>query len=458
MRSHVLVFMSIIGLGMLGFSTRATEAYNAGPGSILVDYWRGIGGGAVADLTHSPDFPDQPDDFTFVTTFEIASNQDDNFGTRVCGYVVPPETGNYTFWIAADDSGELWLSSSDNPKDKQKIAFVTEWTGSRDWDHVPSQKSKAITLEKGKRYFIEALHKESAGGDNLAVGWQLPNGTQERPIPGNRLAPLPPPKLSVQSVSIKIETPPPAKPGAHSITGKYVYKGKEFPFGAVLYLQEGYFTSKERYPTITSLHNVVDAMGGTTGDQGIMYEGMGLLVHKDIGTDDRHSGVWPKVRFNPHKEAKFIGILPQCPKDRAFQALPMSAVVVELVNWVDKNYRTDPDRAYLTGFSYGGSCTWAVAQSFPERFAAIMPLSALLAPNAEKSPEILKHVGVWCGVGQGDGDFVESCSKMAAIYTAAKHPNFHFTLVKDGGHHCYQAIYGDPEFWKWLLAQKRKKG
>jgi hypothetical protein len=44
-------------------------------------------------------------------------------------------------------------------------------------------------LEAGKRYAIEALHKEGGGNDNLAVGWQLPDGTQERPIPGNRLAP-----------------------------------------------------------------------------------------------------------------------------------------------------------------------------------------------------------------------------------------------------------------------------
>lgn len=41
---------------------------------------------------------------------------------------------------------------------------------------------------KGSRYYIEALHKEASGGDHLAVGWQLPNGTMERPIPGNRLA------------------------------------------------------------------------------------------------------------------------------------------------------------------------------------------------------------------------------------------------------------------------------
>ncbi|TAK34897.1 MAG: PKD domain-containing protein, partial [Saprospiraceae bacterium] len=41
----------------------------------------------------------------------------------------------------------------------------------------------------GQLYYIEALQKEGTGGDNLAVGWQLPNGAQERPIPGIRLLP-----------------------------------------------------------------------------------------------------------------------------------------------------------------------------------------------------------------------------------------------------------------------------
>ncbi len=33
------------------------------------------------------------------------------------------------------------------------------------------------------------MQKEGGGGDNLAVGWQLPDGTFERPIPGSRLSP-----------------------------------------------------------------------------------------------------------------------------------------------------------------------------------------------------------------------------------------------------------------------------
>ena len=135
---------------------------------------------------------------------------------------------------------------------------------------------------------------------------------------------------------------------------------------------------------------------------------------------------------------------------------PLSDVIVQEINWVEKNYRADPERCYLTGFSYGGSSTWAMAEQFPERFAAIVPLSAREAPNPEHAPEILKNMGVWCGVGSDDGEFKDACGKMNDIFTAAKHPNFHYSFIKGGQHHCYQSIYGNPELWKWLLAQRRK--
>lgn len=32
--------------------------------------------------------------------------------------------------------------------------------------------------------------KHESGGDHLAVGWQLPDGSMERPIPGYRLSPI----------------------------------------------------------------------------------------------------------------------------------------------------------------------------------------------------------------------------------------------------------------------------
>src|SRR5260221_1187399 len=63
-----------------------------------------------------------------------------------------------------------------------------------------------IALAAGQRYYMEALHKEGSGGDNVAAGWQLPDGTQERPIPGNRLTPygLGPPLISQQPANVTV--------------------------------------------------------------------------------------------------------------------------------------------------------------------------------------------------------------------------------------------------------------
>jgi hypothetical protein len=37
---------------------------------------------------------------------------------------------------------------------------------------------------------VEVLHKEGIGSDNVAVGWQFPDFSLERPIPGIRLSPF----------------------------------------------------------------------------------------------------------------------------------------------------------------------------------------------------------------------------------------------------------------------------
>lgn len=457
-RKKIFWLAFLITLFSLGNIFADETAPKAGRGTILVEYWFEINGGEVSDLTSNPNFPNLPGKFELATDFEILSNQAESYGSRIRGFIYAPETGDYIFWLSADDKGEFWISSSEDPKAKKKLITVDQWSASREWEKYPSQKSAPVRLEKGKKYYVEALHKEGGGGDNLAVGWQLPSGAKELPIPGIRLESLPPPKILNNgfSVVVKVNTLPPTTPGFNSITGTYTYNGKEYPFGAGIYLPEDYAKTKELLPLLTTLHNVVGEDGGVTGDPRIAREGLAFLMLKDIGADERHGGDWPPVRFNPRKDAKFIGLIPQCPKDRGFQSMPMSGVIIELINWIEKNYRMDPDRVYLTGFSYGGACTWAVAHQFPERFAAIVPLSARLAPQPELSPIILQNIGVWCAVGQNDGDFFNSCNQMAEFFTKAKHSSFHFNIIKNGNHHCYQSTYGNPDFWKWLLAQKRK--
>jgi hypothetical protein len=61
-------------------------------------------------------------------------------------------------------------------------------------------------LQAGKRYYIEALHKENSGGDNLAVGWQVPASATIEVIPGSRLSPFVVPNARISAEDVEGNT------------------------------------------------------------------------------------------------------------------------------------------------------------------------------------------------------------------------------------------------------------
>ena len=168
----------ISGNRLIQFQSSATT------GTVDVETWTGISGKDISSIpVASP-----PNSVSEIMIFETAKNIGDNYGSRVRAQINVPTTGNYTFWIASDDTGELWLSTDENPANKVKVAYVTGWTYPRQWDKYTTQRSAPVNLVGGRKYYIEALLKEGTGGDHLAVGWQLPEGALERPVPGSRLS------------------------------------------------------------------------------------------------------------------------------------------------------------------------------------------------------------------------------------------------------------------------------
>ena len=261
---------------------------------------------------------------------------------------------------------------------------------------------------------------------------------------------------NTNTVKVVIEAKNIDSPGYHVLKGIATYQGKDFPIAFEIFLQKEYFTSKEKFPAIVALHNIWNDIRGSDGNPIMHEEAFGRLMSTDIAPDSRQTSEMPAIKFNPCKDAQFIGIIPQCAKDCRYEQMPMSGVVVEIINWVEKNYRVDSNRCYLTGYSYGGMCTWAIGMAFPERFAAIVPLSCRLPSAPETVAEKLKNVGVWCGVGELDGEFFGDCNKMNGLLVEAKHPNFHFIVIKGGNHFSFPSIYSSPDLWKWLFAQKRQ--
>ncbi len=176
---------------------RSRPSLGAGPGAgagasgaVLREFWTGITDSKLPALTSHADFPSRPAGSSMLALFESPTAFGDNYGTRIRGYVHPPVTGNYTFWISSDDDSELYLSPNEDPARKTRICMNEGAVNPpRNFDTKPQQKSQPVPLVKGRRYYVEVLHKEGGGEDHVAAGWQLPDGTQERPIPGKRLSP-----------------------------------------------------------------------------------------------------------------------------------------------------------------------------------------------------------------------------------------------------------------------------
>lgn len=101
-------------------------------GVIRRDYWLNVPGSGIDALTRLKDFPDKPTGTGLLTRFEGPVNGSEHYGARIRGYIHPPQTGDYTFWVAADDHAELWLSTDENPSGRKRIIQLNRWTRSRD--------------------------------------------------------------------------------------------------------------------------------------------------------------------------------------------------------------------------------------------------------------------------------------------------------------------------------------
>jgi len=148
-----------------------------------LETWTGIGGNYISNLMTATNNLSTPPNSSvrLGSILEGPTNNADNYGQRIKGWLVAPETGLYTFWIASDDEGQLYLSPDEDPANKVQIANVPGWSSSREWTKFPAdQQSAQISLIAGRAYYMEALMKEGSGGDNLALAWAY--GTQAQQV------------------------------------------------------------------------------------------------------------------------------------------------------------------------------------------------------------------------------------------------------------------------------------
>ncbi|MEW6159718.1 MAG: PA14 domain-containing protein, partial [Verrucomicrobiota bacterium] len=133
-------------------------------GVITRQEFHNLGGTSVSDLTNSERFPDSPDVSVLAPSLETPVNVRDNYGVRFAGYLTPPTTGEYTFFVSSDDQSAFFLSTDESPANKALIAFEPAWNESRQWIMGVNQAPR-IPAAHPPEFFAGALFIEGEDFD-----------------------------------------------------------------------------------------------------------------------------------------------------------------------------------------------------------------------------------------------------------------------------------------------------
>lgn len=200
-----------------------------------------------------------------------------------------------------------------------------------------------------------------------------------------------------------------------------------------------------------------------------------FLVSLPEGYDQDKSKKWPlmfflhgagergndlsKVRIHgPLKETAkgrkfpFVIVAPQCPDNETWD----TATLVALLNEVEKKYRIDKDREYLTGLSMGGYGTWALIAAQPDRFAAAAPICGgggatwIAAGRLAKTP-------IWATHGDADDIVPIEEDQRVVDWTRRAGGDVRFDIVKGWGHDVWTDVYAGQALYDWFLTHAKKK-
>lgn len=204
-------------------------------------------------------------------------------------------------------------------------------------------------------------------------------------------------------------------------------------------------TGTEKYPLVLFLHGAGER-GDDNGKQ---------LVHgtKEFAKDE-----------NRQKYPCFV-IAPQCPNGKKWSEVDWSAdshkqpeesislkLTREVMAYIEKEFRIDTKRLYVTGLSMGGYGTWDMISRTPETFAAAIPICG---GGDETQADRLTKLPIWAFHGDKDTAVKPERSRrmIEAIKKAGGEPGY--TEYPGVGHDSWSQTYANPEVMAWLFKQYR---
>lgn len=182
-----------------------------------------------------------------------------------------------------------------------------------------------------------------------------------------------------------------------------------------------------------------------------------LFLHGsgETGTDGKKQaevGLGPAIK-KMEKTFPAFAVFPQSQK-RTWRAESDDAKrALRILDEIEKKYKIDSKRIYLTGLSMGGYGTWSLAVAHPNKWAAIVPVCGGGDP---KQAEKIKDLPCWCFHGDDDKavPVTKSREMIDALKKAGGKPEY--TEYPGVGHNSWEKAYDTEKLYEWLWAQKRK--
>jgi pimeloyl-ACP methyl ester carboxylesterase len=151
----------------------------------------------------------------------------------------------------------------------------------------------------------------------------------------------------------------------------------------------------------------------------------------------------------------FIVVAPQCPKHLRWST---ENWFENFYNDLKKKYQVDTNRVYLTGVSLGGSGTWYLATKYPDKFAAIAPMSGFTRhmDYISENIENLKSMPVWAF--HGESDNVVPVEETDYLIDILKDINsqVQYTRERNVGHWIHWMVYPGKEIYDWFMRYDKR--
>jgi predicted esterase len=212
-----------------------------------------------------------------------------------------------------------------------------------------------------------------------------------------------------------------------------------YDFNYLQYLPIGYDDDPSAdWPLVIFLHGMGERSTGETNPMDPVH----LSKLRTLG---------PTLRVQQGTEFPFLLISPQCATDW-WNGAQLEAFITEM----ERRYRVDRTRIYLTGLSMGGFGVYDLAQRNPSRYAAIAPISA--APQVDTSNSAaapkLRDLPLWAF--HGANDPLYSVPDLQAYLDLIRNVGGNplvtiYTTPPGNVHDSWVPAYANDALYSWLL-------